>query len=479
MMLRPALLTFLLLASTLTACTSVWKRPKTAKPHTQQLVIDHATEGSQGPCVVHDDLWYQLSGLQLLVLDDQGRVISTTDLAPAGTFGDAVDMERLGDTMFVLLDDHQVVQVSIDVPMRPVVVGRIPASMIGLAPYGLSLLDGRVVAHGQGGVRTLDGGRVIQTDDELVSDVQEHGGRALYVVGRRIHRRADDQYLGSASIIVPGMLEGGPADAALLFARVEQSGSLIGVMGADCREVDARHWTRSVDGQVRELIPRGDKLLVVSGGAVHVFEATARGLVPIWMWEGYGIQSADWIDDDTVVVAGGFGRAIMDVVMPGQPRVITMMHEVPGGLAVAGSSGKALIGHSGTTAWQYELGQDPVQVDFESSLPTPRRSAAVLGWSIEIDDLGIAHLWTPGGIESLVAPQGGQYRCAAATEDAFWLGHDEGIVAIMLPRAGETEPKRLGVRLAGPVLCLEPLMLGGGVAYASGHGGFGVVREVR
>jgi len=28
------------------------------------------------------------------------------------------------------------------------------------------------------------------------------------------------------------------------------------------------------------------------------------------------------------------------------------------------------------------------------------------------------------------------------------------------------------------VICIEPLVLGGGVAYASRNGGFGVVREV-
>lgn len=450
-----------------------------AKPHTQQVMLQHTTEGSQGPCVVHGDLWYQLAGLQLLVLDEQGRLISTTEIAAPGTFGRAVDVEQLGETLFVLLDDHHIVQVSIEMPMRPEVVGRIAASSIGVFPNGLAKLDGRVVAHGPGGICTLDGGRVIDTGDETVIDVETHGNRALYVIGRRIHRRADDQYLGSASMIEPGTLEGAPVGAAMLFARVEQSGSLVGLMGADCREVDARHWTRSVDGQVHTLVPRGDKMLVVSDQAAHVFEATGRGLVPVWQWMGHDIASGDWWDDDTVVIAGGFGRAMMDVVTPGQPRVVTMFHEVPGGLREAGSSGKAMIGRSEVATWQYEPGQPPVQVDDGSALAEPRRAAAVLGWSVEIDEDGKAHLWTPEGVESLIAPEGGQYRCAAATEDAFWLGHDEGIVTIMLPRSKQGLPTRLGIRLAGPVLCLEPLMLGGGVAYASEHGGFGVVRELR
>jgi hypothetical protein len=43
---------------------------------------------------------------------------------------------------------------------------------------------------------------------------------------------------------------------------------------------------------------------------------------------------------------------------------------------------------------------------------------------------------------------------------------------------GSPEARRLAVLIDGPVICIEPLMLGGGVAYASEHGGFGVVREV-
>ena len=36
---------------------------------------------------------------------------------------------------------------------------------------------------------------------------------------------------------------------------------------------------------------------------------------------------------------------------------------------------------------------------------------------------------------------------------------------------------KLSIRLDGPVIFLDPLMLGGGVAYVSYQGGFGVVAE--
>ena len=112
----------------------------------------------------------------------------------------------------------------------------------------------------------------------------------------------------------------------------------------------------------------------------------------------------------------------------------------------------------------------------------PRKSAAVLGWSVEIGDDGIAQLSAPSGPQTLRAPRDGRFYCVTATEDAFWLGHDHGILVVMFGPGGEeraTSPaKRLGVLIDGPVICIEPLMLGGGVAYAAEHGGFGVVREV-
>ncbi len=462
----------------LAGCTSGWKRPPSVKPHTQRLVLTHHTEGSQGPLLVRDDVWYQLAGVELLVLDPRGRLISTIELADPGMAGQALDMEVVGDTMYVLLDDQEVVHLSLEEPMRPWVVDRVSADSLGLSPIGLDMLDGKVVAHGPEGVRTLDARRVIHDQGDSVLGVAQQGGRTLYIVGRRIHRRADDQYVGSASILEPFRLEDGPDGGVMLFARVEDTGSLVGIMGEDCREVDARLWTRAVPGRVQSLHGRGDSMLVATDEAVHVFEATRRGLIPVWSWDAQGVRDADWLDDDTVVVSGEFGRGVMDVVMPGDPPRVASLHEVPGGLDAASSSGAAIMASRDSQWWRYPVGQSPERVETDVVLSPPRRNAAVLGWSVVIEDDGRATLTSPEGMESITAPGDGRFVCAAATEDAFWLGHDSGIVAVMLPRDSATEAIQLGIQIAGPVLCIEPLMLGGGVAFASKDGGFGVVREV-
>ena len=192
----------------------------------------------------------------------------------------------------------------------------------------------------------------------------------------------------------------------------------------------------------------------------------------------------------TMAVAGaesGYGVAlfrriieggVMDVVMPGDPPRVASLHEVPGGLDAASSSGAAIMASRDSQWWRYPVGQSPERVETDVVLSPPRRNAAVLGWSVVIEDDGRATLTSPEGMESITAPGDGRFVCAAATEDAFWLGHDSGIVAVMLPRDSATEAIQLGIQIAGPVLCIEPLMLGGGVAFASKDGGFGVVREV-
>ena len=90
------------------------------------------------------------------------------------------------------------------------------------------------------------------------------------------------------------------------------------------------------------------------------------------------------------------------------------------------------------------------------------------------------------------------YRVAAA-DGVIWMGHDTGIIMIRLPNEPVELPSeweemtveqrsetglgplegmtKLSVRLDGPVIFLDPLMLGGGVAYVSESGGFGVVAE--
>jgi hypothetical protein len=226
---------------------------------------------------------------------------------------------------------------------------------------------------------------------------------------------------------------------------------------------------------------RDGQLLVVSSTGLGVFRLTGSGLIRQWWEPLVGVQDADWLKGDFLAIAGTFGRGIVPVDAIDPIRSASHWTAAPAGLQRAGSDGETLLADSPHGRWSYRIGRDATKVDSSAvALPSPASKASVLGWSIEIDDDGQAALETPTGSQQLSPPGGGRFHCVAASEDAFWLGHDRGILLLMLTgldgRAAEA--RRLAVLIDGPVICIEPLMLGGGVAYASEHGGFGVVREV-
>lgn len=460
----------------LSGCASTWKAAPPPPPRTESIVVEHESDGAHGPMVVHGEAWYQACGRVLLVLDDHGEEMGRLPLAEAGTSRPIMDMALTGDTLAVLLGDREVVMIDVSSPWRPVEDDRIEGTDIGMWPTTLATLDGDVVAIGPGGVRSLEGRHLLRSDEADVSDIVSHRGRVLYVSGRRIHRRAGGAYVGTASDLELAPPHPAIPEGAFLFARQERTGTLVGILGEDCRELDPSTWTTSVAGRIRGMRPRGGQVLVVGEDGLSVLRMTHEGLIHEWAWTCPDIEDATWLGDGRIAVSGGFGRAVIHV----GDHAVTHWHEAPGGLKEAASTGDHLVARSAHGVWAYQPGKAPTKVDgVAGPMTAPDQKAAVLGWSVSIDEVGTATVTAPGGVEHLEAPAGGRFRCVTATEDAFWLGHDRGILLLIL-ESPEDEPmkaRRLGVMVDGPVRCIEPLLLGGGVAFAA-EGGFGVVREV-
>ncbi|MDG1838961.1 MAG: hypothetical protein P8I91_09205 [Phycisphaerales bacterium] len=471
----------MIFACTLGGCTSSWKPAESTRPRTESVVVDHQTEGTHRRLEVRDDVWYQLSGTTLLAIDGSGRTISRTQLALPGTSPSASDLIVMDDEIVVLLGDAEIVRLDRSSPWRPIEVDRIDGQDLGFWPTSLTHWEGEVIALGQGAARTLDGGLVVRSDGEVVTSLVEDGGRLLFVSGRRIHRRAGGEYLGTASLLEVAEPHRNLPDGALLFTRHERAGSLIGFLGADCRELDTEKWTTAVTGTILRVRQQDGQILVVSDTGLGVFRLTGSGLIREWWKPLEGVQDADWLDSNHLVVAGTFGRGI--VPLGAVDPITSAVHwtAAPAGLLRAGSDGERLIAESAHGRWAYQIGQNAIQIDeSDMPLPPPATKASVLGWSIEINNEGQAVLETPAGPETFSPPGGGRFSCVASSEDAFWLGHDRGILLLMLAGIDKDsfEARQLAVLIDGPVICIEPLMLGGGVAYASEHGGFGVIREV-
>ena len=470
-----------MLACTLCGCASSWKPAESARPQTESIVVDHQTDGTHRRLEVRDEVWYQLSGTTLLSIDGLGRVISRTQLALPGTSPSASDLIVMDDEIVVLLGDAEIVRLDRSNPWRPIEVDRIDGQDLGFWPKSLARWQGEVVALGKGAARTLDGSLVVRSDGDVVTSLVEDGGRLLFVSGRRIHRRAGGAYLGTASLLDVAEPNHHLPDGALLFTRHERAGSLIGFLGADCRELDTEKWTTAVTGTILRVRQRDGQLLVVSDTGLGVFRLTGSGLIREWWKPLDGMQDADWLDTSHLAIAGTFGRGIVPIGAVDPIASATHWTAAPAGLLRAGSDGNTLIAESEHGRWSYQIGRNAIQTDeSDTPLPLPASKASVLGWSLELNNEGQAVLETPAGPQTLSPPGGGRFYCVASTEDAFWLGHDRGILLLMLTGVDKGSPaaRRLAVLIDGPVICIEPLMLGGGVAYASEHGGFGVVREV-
>ncbi|MDP7069922.1 MAG: hypothetical protein QF561_01065 [Phycisphaerales bacterium] len=478
-------LTILLMAVVFvgTGCNRTWKPSVSSRPATEAIVVEHQTEGTHRTLRVDGPVWYQLTGSDLVVLDDLGRQISWLELARPGTAAAGNDMEIAGDSMAVLLGEEEVIVLDLADPWRPDVLERVDARTIGVWPESLAVLDDTFVAMGQGTARTLDGDVVARSEGGVITSVVDHDGRLLYVSDRRIHRRAGNAYLGTASLLKPATAHRYLPTGALLFARHERTGSLVGFLGPDCREIDAEVWTAGVPGRVHTLEQREGRVLAASDEGVFVFGMTPDGLARMWSWPRPGMEAADWIDEDRLAVAGSFGRGVVQIGAADPVATAAGWTPVPAGLVRAMSDGDAIIAESGDGFWSYRVGRDPERIPPpETPIEPPRTDAAVLGWSIDIDEDGTAILSSPSGQQHLQPPGDGRFRCVAATDEAFWLGHDHGILVVMFGSGDEdadrVDVRRLGVLIDGPVICIEPLMLGGGVAYAATHAGFGVVREV-
>ena len=463
-------------------CGTSWKADVSARPTTRSIVVDHQTDGTYRRMDVVGGAWYQTTGSDLLVLDTTGRIISRQSLAPAGTAPPASDIVVAGDEMAVLLGQSEVIVLDRTEPWRPRIVDQIDAAKLGMWPLGLATEGDEILVLGKGSARTLSGEIIARSDGAEVTGVVNHLGRQLHVAGRRIHRRAGDTYLGTASLLEPAAPQANLPDASLLFARNERSGSLVGYLGEDCRELDTLSMTVGVPGQVTRLRQQGNRVLVVTSTGLYVLRVTRDGLTKEWQWPSTGVEDADWIDEGHLAIAGSFGFGVVPIGVDDPIENAVEWTASPAGLTHAASDGEGLRAHSPHGHWVYQIGRKAVLAERPSDpLSPPARSAAVLGWSVELNDNGVAELDTPAGSHQLEAPGDGRFHCIAATEDAFWLGHDTGILLLMLQsvdgREEVVESRRLNVLIDGPVICIEPLVLGGGVAYAAEHGGFGIVRE--
>ena len=508
------LLTLLCLAVICPVGCINYKIEKTERPRTRHLEVRHEAHGTSYATVVDEDLWYVTQGNRLLVLDPiTGRQISETDLGRGGETGPAVDLFVNATDIYVVMKDTAVVSLGRTDPRRPWIETRWDVEALGIEPRSIHHgKDGPIVCGLGGAVQLPDLKRIVDHHEEVTS-VVELTDDALYASGRRVYRISDDVYIGSASSLESlfpsdedSEVEASgtvlPEDV-LLFTRNESIGGLAGFAYVDdsmLREVDSRNATEAFPGGIRRIHAKGDRVLIISPTSIHLYRIDHRGhLNETWSQKVNGARDAGFMGDSEVVVVGDFGQARF--VTKRQDDCLEYRHDSPGGLIQAVSDGRSIVATGVDGTWKYDIGHEAELVTDQVRLfPPPPRAVAMLGWKIELSPDGKqAVVSNQYGEAVLPAPVDSLFTTVTAAEGSFWLGHHEGIMMLKPPKQAAPVPsgwddmtpeeridtgysalqgvQKLSVMIDGPIIFMQPLDLGGGIAYAATNDGFGVVRE--
>lgn len=501
---RTAWITLLMLGMIAGGCVETYKPAKSLRPKTDSLSVRHQSGGMHYRMEVEDGIWYQLFGTELLVINpSSGHVMDRQDLASPGTTGPAIDMAFHDGELLVVLQDSAVVRLSLEDPRRPWLEETLSSRTLGILPMGVISTGDELLVYGQGGVVDMATGQHLAGVAATVTSVASVDGELLYTSNRRVHRLANDEYVGSASRLEPVTKSDSGDPREFIFIRHEANGSLVGFMGKDVREIDAMKWTVAIPGHVHAARQQGGNLLIVSDEIIRLYDASSESLEMQWEIPADGTRDAVIIDNGSLAMSGDFGRGLwrLEPDRDGEAKTFAHFHPEASGLTKAISDGRNILASTKRGMWHYRIGDtatptQPTDMTFED----PQKSAVMLDWTFTISEDGTSvDVETPAGRDHLVAPANGHFHCLAASDDVVWLAHDEGIIMVRLPRGGIVVPRgwegmteeeriasgvgpldgmtKLSVRLDGPVFFLEPLLLGGGVAYVSESGGFGVVSE--
>ncbi len=450
-----------------------------ARPTT--LRVTHHVGGTHYRTIVAGPVWYQTFGVSLLVLDAAtAQVAGTIDFGAIGETAPATDMLLDDDRLYVVLRDEAVVELSLADPWNPQITSRVTAEGLGIAPRLLSRAAGALYVSGAGGVVRWSDGRLMLADRGIVSRVGRTTDGLVACIGRRVFRLDDGRYVGSASDVSP-LGDAFEMPDTLIFTRRGETGSLVGLMSANVREIDSKRATVAMGGAVRSVRAFWGRLWIVGDDHIASYKVTDGALTDPMRINVLGARDVDRIDDNYLAVAGSFGRAIYrisdDDNGPGDEFVFS--HREPSCLTQAQSDGLRVMGLGREGAWLYQIASHADYVsEPPSELPGSRTSVTTDLASASINRDGKSVDLRARGVPSTFAELGDvQLHCLAAVDGDIWVGHDRGITVVRPDRSGAVTI-RGRLRLEGPVRYIFPRLAGGAAVYVSEYGGFGVAEFV-
>lgn len=504
---RVIILGMAILGALLSGCASKPKTPP--KPPTQKVFrLTHHLGGTHYRTLVDGNYCYQTFDRNLLVFA-AGEVIplKTIELGPRGQTGPAIDLalsDKPARRLWVVIQDDELLELTLDLPQAPSIVNRLSAQRLGIRPRRLSRVGDDLFVSGPGGVvRVRDLQRIFSTTED-VSRVAPSAFGFVACIGRQAIRLDDGKYIGSATDFV-AMSNSGP-----VFIRQAEQGALVGLMTPQIREVDTQRATIAVPGVVNSVRLFHGRLWIATDRTVTSYRVEDTALTDPLDVDLLGSSDIAPLAEDLLSIVGTFGRATyrLTETQRGEPPAFVKIHREPSRLSMAVTDGRHILAGSDEGLWMYLINSraDLTSRQFENLPPPPRTTASVANGTARISDDGLSVTIT----SSAADPKTGvketfthteavesvpvRIRCVEAVDGDFWIGHDRGITVIRAPRppldpkASRTEQaaarqaasnRVVGrIRVCGPVLYIYPLLVGGGASFVSEFGGFGVAKYV-
>lgn len=478
------------------------KDKKAMAPPKLELRVTHHLGGTHYRTIIHDGVWYQTFGNQLLIMDPRtARPVNEIELCEFGKCGPALDMAITSDgDMYIVLERDAVLTLSLDDPSKPVVVARRSYEQLGFEPLSLSVVNEsgieRVYVCGDGGAAPADGGPAVMTGQGIVQSVAKGATGLVATIDRRVYEVKTGAYIGSASVLLPL-----PNDekGAMVFIRRTDEAAQIGIMESDIRERQARTATTGVMGHVSRVRCLKNIIWIIAPDRILSYAINGDNLELRDSIKVRGALDVDMISENYLAVAGSFGRAIYRIKDDdkGKGDTFIMAQREPSHLTHAISDRlQVLAGTPEEGTWLYQVGSEATLMDKAlTQRPPSTREAEITEGRALISNDSVAVLMTVEGINLRWAhPRGWLLRSMVAVEGRLFVGHDQGLVVLELkkPTAEELktaeknklrtpEPKIVmkgELRLDGPVLYVFALLTGRGATYVAEFGGFGMAELI-
>ena len=452
----------------------------TASAVGEGMQLRHLAGGVTNTLEIDGKYWFQGVGDRLLVLESRsGNMVTELQLSDERGGAVCTDLLVNDDTIWVLLDDETVIELTLNKWGVPEVVSQKSADALGIVPMHLSVIEDWPIVFGKGGAVRLSDGRKIVDVEGAVSGVALSLDRGIvYAVDRRVYDAGTGEFLGSASLLAE-LDETANADlGTLVFTRDLGNRTEVGLMTPEGRDVDAFRGTLIVDGGSASLRTVGSRVHVCTDVGVYILGVAPRELRLLKTIEMKGAKDVGVIASNYLAICGDQGRGIYRLSVDRGGDGDTYFRQVHAtsqmGRGHADRLGITIPTATGLKRYEYG-GAIEASAEVDMRIDANTTELVVLGWAASIDaESGEVVILDSIGkkIENLPIRRA---STVVTISGNFWFGTDDGI-AIYGPDASGSMAQLGVITIAGPVVQLVP-QLDGSAAFVSAAGFVGIVES--